>query len=288
MRWSWGVAALFAAACASSGGSPSGKPDLSAAPTDGSASVDDGGTRTDLRPRGDLARVYQAATIHDIDTGVVTDGTAVALTRVVLNTPVASRLGAGGCTYRAWVQDPAGAAPAGLDVYVFVAGASSCSSTPPAPLAGRAQGDTVDVKGVVSVNSYPTDGGGMLVQHSVYADDIVVNSNSSTVTAVALADPTRFTGYASGFQQYEGMLIELTCGNAVAACVTDGGKLKVKYQAAPYLWGVTGFALFGSAFAAEWPGKPGPNGTAYTKLVGVANTFLTGSLEPRAPGDFVP
>jgi hypothetical protein len=233
----------------------------------------------------DLLKVYSATTIRAIDTGTVPGGSLVSFSGV-MTTPVSMRIVSGGCTYRAWVQDPAGTAPCGIDMFTFVGTTGVCPA-PGGPFAGRMQGDNVIVKGKLFIDTYASDMASTLTQHSIALDELMPSGGSATITPLMLNDPAQFTGYSAGYAMYEGMLISLGC-TAGAACTSDGNQLIVKFQPAPYLWGVTGGALFGSAFAGYWPGKPGANTTAYTRIVGVANTFLTGSLEPRGPADYLP
>lgn len=235
----------------------------------------------------DFSKVYLPTTIRQIDIGMVPPGTLVALTGVVMTSAVAVRAGAGNsCNYQAWVQDPQGPPPSGLNVFVPQIVANPCPA-PDGPFAGRAQGDNVNVRGTVVGQTFSGDGGTVIIQHSIALDSLLSSGGSATITPLQLNDPTSFSAYGAGFQAYEGMLVSLGCTTGTA-CAADGNKLKVKYQPNPYLWGVTGGALFGSAFTAAWPGKPGITGTAYTRIVGVTNAFLTGSLEPRAAGDFIP
>jgi len=253
-----------------------------AAPGGGDGGMDDLGD-------SDLSKTFMATTIRAIDTGVVPSGTNVSLTGVVMTTPISTRTATGGCTYRAWVQDPAGAAPSGIDIFYFLQIPSACPA-PGGPFAGRAQGDNVNVKGKLFVNNYSGDAGVAIIEHSIAVEafgGVTAAGTSLTITPLQLNDPAQFAAYAPGYQAYEGMLLSLGCATGVA-CGTDGNKLLVKYQPAPYLFGLTGGALGGTAFSAFYPGKPGANGTAYTRMIGVANTFLTGSLEPRGPSDFVP
>jgi hypothetical protein len=297
-----GVLGLLCSGCAESktgqGDQGAGTSDLSAVVdqgglVDGGAEADaavasDLGKLADLQPPADLARTYVSATVSGIYTGSLASSTYVSLSNLVLTTPVVARPATGGCTYRAWAQDPNAAAPAGISLYDFVP--SSSSACPPsAPFAGRTRGENVQVKGRLSISTHSnTDGGQMLVSHSISVDSLTPTGGTTVINPTMVDDPSLFTGYGAGFQQYEGMLVSLGCGGGLIACTNDGGKLKVKYQPNPYLWGVTGFALFGSTFANNWPGKPGPDGTTYSRIIGVVNSFLTGSLEPRDADDFVP
>jgi hypothetical protein len=273
MRRALALAAFGLWACASAGSGDS---------QDLSVPDDDGGSSwvPDLS-----GRAYTPTTIHAIDTGAIPDGTLVSLTGVVITSDISSRPASGGCTLRAWVQEPAAPPPAGLDLFYFMSTTAACPVTG-GPFTGRTLADNVNVKGKLFISTFAGDGGS-LTQHSISVDLVEKTNGGASITPLDVDDPSRFGGYGPGFQANEGMLVALSC-KVISACNADGNKLKVKFQPAPYLWGVTGGALFGSSFSARWPGKPGPNGTAYTRIVGVVNTFLTGSIEPRAPADFVP
>ena len=238
----------------------------------------------------DLPRVYQPATLHDIDTGGFATNSLVLVSAAVITTDVRVRATSGGmCTYQLWAQDPAGAAPSGIQLFtVQNKVGSACAPVPPnGPLVGHPERDIVDIRGRLFIQTFAGDASS-LVQHSILVDSLTTVGSNGTVSATLLHDPAIFGGYGSGFQGYEGMVITLSCGASTPGCTATGNKLNVLFQPNPYLWAVTGGALFGSEFASAWPGKPGANATSYTTLTGVANTFLTGSLEPRLPSDFVP
>jgi hypothetical protein len=292
------ITLLFAAAlsaCAGAGNQCNGVcPDLSAGGGSEDMAVPSGDmTVVDLSStagKSDLSRVYVPATLHEIDTGGVADGTYVLVSGVVLTTPVHARTTSGGmCTYQAWAQDPAGAAPSGIQLFDVQPAVSASCPLPPSSggvFDGHPEGQNVDIRGKLYIATFGGDGG-TLTQHSLYVDSFTTLSATNTVTPTALDNPAQFGGYGAGFDAYEGMLITLTCGTG-SACTASSNKLKVTFIPGPYLWGVTGGGLFGSEFSSLWPGKPGAVNTAYTSLTGVVSTFLTGSIEPRGSADFVP
>jgi len=296
MRHSWIFAAIIGVAIVVPGcASPSANcnngqciADLSA--TGGTDDLGDLSARVDDLATNDLPRVYQPATIHDIDTGAFSTNTLVLISGAVITTEVRVRSTSGGmCTYQAWAQDPAGAAPSGIQLFtVQNKVGAGCAAVPPnGPFVGHPVAEVVDIRGRLFVQTFSGDGSS-LVQHSVLIDSLSTVGSGGTVSATLLHDPAIFGGYGAGFQSYEGMVVTLSCGAATTGCAASSNKLAVLFQPNPYLWAVTGGALFGSELASNWPGMPGANGTAYTTITGVANTFLTGSLEPRTASDFVP
>jgi hypothetical protein len=236
----------------------------------------------------DLLRSYQAATIHAIDTGGVKEGSDVRLSGVVLISPVEARTASmSRCTYQGWVQDPSGVAPSGIGL--FVLRAQDSGACPAVPASGTvwdavAPGDNVDVLGRVLVSTF-TGAGGSITQHSIALDQIVKVAGNRLVTPTTVNDPAQFRSHAAGFNAYEGMLVELRCMTG-ADCAATSNQLRVASQPSPYIWTTTGGAQLGSLFQARWPGRPGANGTAYASIVGVVNSFLGGTLEPRAATDF--
>ncbi len=284
------VLAIFACAvtaCASSGENES-PPDLSSIHGDGGidlgtpSSSPDGGKKKS----GDAAAPPPVEiTIHDVDTGLVTNGTMVRVQTATLVGPVRS---AGvdaedECTFDAYVVDPTNQAPAGIRVFVDVlacpGGNCACPTVGSITTlldAMTTPSDTFDLTGAVETYSY--DGGPL--EHGIFVTKLARTGTGSAIAPTLVADaPTLATFLAGGpgFAANEGMLVTIAPAGGLTA--TAGANATF----------VAGGITFGSGYLAAVDAGAFPqSGSTWTRITGVVWTAHGGVVAPRSASDFVP
>ncbi|MSP63006.1 MAG: hypothetical protein EXR72_22255 [Myxococcales bacterium] len=249
---------------------------------------------TDMAGGAKDAGVAMNVTIHDIDIGMVSEKTKVTVTGAVIvgittsGGPTKSSMK---CQYSAWVQDPKGAAPAGLKLYLTgkvckpVDGGSCRCDFPPmsdTPLdAVDTLGDEFTITGSVSLYAPTTDAGLGAIQHEIFVDSMTKTGSGKKITPLT-PDPKLFAKDGAGFVNYEGMLV--TIKPAQKATVS-----------APNMYGE--FTFGGAQFRGSYRfvyGHVGDGGTfpspgaSFSTITGIADPAFNGGVAPRVTEDFVP
>jgi len=272
-----------------------------------------------------VMKMYAAATPNDVDTNTIGgnfgSGAAVKLTGLIVISPITGFSAKSGadCEFEVWAQDPTCTVPpcgivlesneitnpGGAGAYCDYTGASGTT------LKGIAQGDKVDVNGVV--DTFPSTGmandmspSGMITQHEIQVDSFTATATGQTLptpTVIVDTTPSMFVPYSgTGWAKYEGMLITLqptsgkftstlnTASNFTDTCVGVTGKTNGSFTLAP---GGANFAdtfsgLYIEKDAGEltncWP----TNGLTFSSVSGIVSLSFGGSILPDTSSDFVP
>ena len=189
------------------------------------------------------------------------------------------------CRYRAFAQDPVGAAPCGLVLYAFGAPCAEAACVcAPLPTSGSLLdavttiGDVYDVEGDVSVVGEAPDGGAP-VRHAIDLTGITKVGAGAFVTPIVVSASTDYGKDGAGYATNESMLVTLATGQAFPVGKPDS---RGSFAAAGGAW------IAGDYRAAWW--QDGGFPTAVTKLqsiTGVASPIAGGGITPRTPDDFV-
>ena len=246
----------------------------------------------------DLSMAQMMGTkLHDINTGVVGDKTAVTVTGLVL-TGVANGNGHAKtkkmkCRYYAFVQDPTGQAPSGMRLYASGnpctptdGGTCKCpyppnSNTPLDALAGPAAqlGDIFTVAGTVSVYAPSSDAGLAPPTHEIDITTVTKTGSGGMITPYVAATPTDFANGGIGYQNYESMVVTIKPAMAATAGAHDQ---------------FGGFDYAGAHFAGDYDFIWGMKGAypaanmSLKSITGVADPSYGGGLSPRTTADFQP
>jgi hypothetical protein len=267
-------------------------------PADLSVSGDGGGGGNDMS----MMKMYTAATPHDIDTGMVTKGTNVKLTGMVVVAPVSKFFSKSSatCKYEIIVQDPACSAPPcgivvetnGMHLPVMDAGSGSCPTPPNSGtfLDPLGIGDNVDLTG--AVDTFADNMNAAIVQHSITADSTTKTAGTATISAMPVPNDQFVTHTTGQWMMYEGTVITLSG--------TGGGKLTITSVDAntPFHfhtmpgnadWGNDyHFSYKGNADNFDAGGSFPQVGLQFTSITGVVDTLFGGAVKPRLMSDFVP
>jgi hypothetical protein len=247
-----------------------------------------------------MMKMYTAATPHDIDTGMVTKGTNVKLSGMVVVAPVSKFFSKSSatCKYEIIVQDPQCTTPPcgivietnGMHLPVMDAGSSSCPTPPNGGtfLDPLAIGDNVDITG--AVDTFADSMNAAIVQHSVTADGATKTSGTATITAMPVSDNTQFVVHVTGqWMMYEGTVITISGG---------GGKLTISSvdTGVPYnfhtmpgntSWGTDYHFSYKNGMDSD-AGQFPQQGLQYTSITGVVDTLFGGAVKPRLISDYTP
>ena len=241
----------------------------------------------------------RSATIREIDTGVFPSegpsATTVYYVQDVIVTGVGRVRGSSGtrCDYEAYVQDPVGPGPSGINLYQAKTGTVQDGGTTFCPFPPNSGtffdnlqlGDKVTIVGVLSGGSFalPDGGGQGQVQHQIRVTNLT-KTGTGTVTPVVIPDGSIFVKYAQGYVDYEDMLVTIqpaqpgTLTNLDVARVGEfdfgGGHWEGRYR---FFYGSSGDA-----------GTFPVNNSTFTRITGIAQPAFGGGISPRLKSDFVP
>ncbi len=229
-------------------------------------------------------------TIHDIDVGLLPEGSPVTLVGVVI-TGVAlaagvESTGSQKCKYRAFAQDPAGAAPSGIMLYTFgivcPGGNCTCPDIPKSgtPLDGvLTLGDIYSVNGSTSILTARDDAGAaLLTEHAVTVKGLTKTGSHGIIKPEIFQDPFEFAKLSPSYQGYESMLVTIQppapfgvgSPNLTGAFSGAGAFYSGIYK--------DGFEM-GGAFPAS--------NQKFVSITGIAIPISNGAVAPRLPTDFV-
>lgn len=234
--------------------------------------------------------MYTTSNPKDIDTGVVTKGTAVRLNGMVVNTPTSFFESRGNtrCTYELGVQDPdCTAGPCGLLVQMDIPKPAGMSCPFPdrsgTQLATIVQDDTIDITGIV--DNFP-DMTSSVVEHHIEADSVTKSAMARTITATVIsATGTHFlTKTGSDWAMYEGMLVKLQApaGNLTVTSVDTGAPFHFHTTPGNTSWGTS----FRFAYNRMDMGVVVTQGRVFKSVSGVVTTKFGGQVNPTKPTDF--
>ncbi|HEX2573997.1 MAG TPA: hypothetical protein VH877_30895 [Polyangia bacterium] len=267
--------------------------DLAVAPADLTAPPGDM-----AKPPSDLTGAIQT-TINAIDTGAVPSegpsATTVYYVQDVILTGLGRVRGVSGtrCDYEAFVQDPAGPAPSGINLYQAKTGVVQDGGTTFCPFPPNSGtffdnlqlGDKVTIVGVLSGSSFalPDGGGQGPVQHQIRVTNLT-KTGTGTVTPVVITDGSIFVKYASGYVTYEDMLVTIQPATAGTLTNLDVARVGEFDFGGGHFEGRYRFFYGSSGDAGTFP----VNNSTFTSITGIAQPSFGGGISPRIRTDFVP
>jgi Pentapeptide repeats (8 copies) len=216
-------------------------------------------------------------TAHAIDTDQLGNGAPVQVAGLVLTgvPRVEGTTSNNHCIYGAYAQDPAGAAPSGLRLFVIAdlcvpsdMGPCRCAQPPSTGTlfdVTSTLGDVLTVTGTVDIFGIPA-------QHSVRVSTLDKIGTGGVITPLDITDPIPFAKNGTGY-------------------VTDESMLVAIHPAAPFTISALdnrgnftgGGAQFSGIYRFYYPA---PAGT-FSSITGVAQISF-GGVAPRVQADFVP
>ena len=281
-----GVDATYGPCQCGGGDGSMGSLDMSVAPFDMVTMM----TPTDLSG-ADLARPM-TVTAHDVATNVYPNNTMVSLDGLVVVGTAFARgpSKSGKCQYHAFLEDPTGAPPNALRLFLSSPCATDggvCNGCPVPPNSGTVMdaltqlGDEFSVIGTVNTfGVLQTDAGPPHSDHELTPISLTRTAVGKMFPPFLIANSFDFAQGSGSYTTYENMLVRIE---------NNGQAVQVKYTTPPDFHG-TGASFFGTYSSSYSPNGPQfpLNNSAWRTIIGVVDPDSGGGVSPRIKADFVP
>jgi hypothetical protein len=260
-----------------------------------------------MQPPDLSGQMAMDVTINQLDTGTTPQASQLLHLAGVVVVGIANNAGVSKtsmkCEYNAFVQDPNGPAPAGIELFATGGqcatpdGGTKCNQCPYPPNSGTLLdvignpsnlGDVVDVYAYIDDYTPMSDGGLLPTQHEVilnptkYPAGMIVPANmNKPVSPTVLTDGTMFATNGAGFQAYEDMVVQI---KPAAAAMVSAPNMYGDFTYSGASFGGNYRFLYGKADGGTFPAA----GQSFSAIAGVAIPAFGGTINPRTSADFTP